>query len=287
MSVSSKKLCRRDILESGISPRNLFLIAEDAKLLNEQTPENVQSLVDAIKNDDFPEFRRILVTEKLVSPNTRIANVALLHYVKFEFIHILLECETLDIDDICLCCGKTFLMKKKTPNDIFKMVISDPRVDLEISKRGAPYLKTAAYYAWKYQSRFRLSCFIAHPNQPIFIGLPFSLRYMMAKWRRHIITSNRLAKWFRIPLQIARVISCYGLYLEGYRANVPILHDILDSDGTYSIREILWMGGVVTDLGIKQLEAKRRQSEWINLRNLAREFYKGMSREEMNKYSLQ
>jgi hypothetical protein len=50
------------------------------------------------------------------------------------------------------------------------------------------------------------------------------------------------------------------------------LHPILDSDETYSIREILWMGGIVTDLGIKQLKEKRKQLEWFAIQKQIAEF---------------
>jgi hypothetical protein len=281
MSVSSKKIRHQDILDSGLSPRNLFLIAEDAKILSEQTPENVELLQKALKDANVAELRRLLITEKLVSPNTRIGTHPILHRGSTcnpVVMRILLECEALDINSTCTESICTLLLKQ-LPIDAFKLVISDPRIDLSVTT-------TSGKHPIEVADSVELRYFIVHPEQPILRKFSPDLRYKMITWRLHLIMSNRMTRWFRIPKEITRVISLYALYFRKEKDIVPVLRDILESDETYSIREILWMGGIVTDLGIKQLKAKRRELKFAALRDQWKEFYDGMNEVEREKYAL-
>lgn len=278
MSVS-KKLCHQDIIESKISPTSLFLIAEDAKRLHEQTPENVQALRQALETGNISELRRLLITEKLVSPNTRIQNIQLLHTVyardNLDILRVLLDCDTLDIN--CQNVNFFTILMKEIPFDAFKMIISDPRVDLELYDRKGNY-------AIEFSNDLEEPYFISHPKQPILRNFGPNLRYRMIKWRTLITLSNCITRRTLIPVDIARVIVLYMLYFQ--LVDKELLHRIIGSDGTYSIREILWMGGIVTEVGVKQLDAKRKETRYAALRKQFNEFYSGMTDEEKKKYTL-
>jgi hypothetical protein len=279
MSGSVKRIRRQDIVESHFSTQSLFLIAEDAKLQREQTPENVELLNNAIGYANVAEVRRILIDEKLVSPNTKHGDGTLFCACSIldnlELLEVFLECQTLDIN--CECWNGGNVLFSDLYLESLKRIISDPRIDLTITDKFGRHPIECATTA-------ELPHFIMHPKQPIFKSFSAKIRHAMRIHRNYITLSACIRRRTSLPIQIANVIVLYAFYFSADDADIPIMHDILKSDGTYSIQEILWMGGIVTDLGIKQLKEKRRELEWAALRKQLNFFYAGLSDAEKNKY---
>jgi hypothetical protein len=269
MSGSVKRLRHQDIVESHFSTQSLFLIAEDAKLIREQTPENVELLKTAIENENVAEVRRLLIDEKLVSPNTQLYGANTVPFFQkhviqnAEMLRVFLDCATLNIN--YQKNDGAGILWFTLPPETFKMIIADSRIDLELRDSDGEC-------AIQWAKPFELSHFVMHPKQPILRTFSRELKTTIRTYRIHAVLSKRLKRWCSIPIQIARVIVFYMFYFVASDSDVIILRKLLQSDGTYSIREILWMGGVVTDLGIKQLKEKRKQLGWHAIQKQIEEF---------------